>query len=153
MDAATRSGKRVELTRHVVPAPLPHPVTVALVADLHLNGVDHEAHGMLVMLERERPDAISDRGDLASDDGSDAVYADMLRRPARHAACGWCLATGTHWLPAADLRALCAGAGVQLLSNESTEIAPGLWLAGVDDAVSGNPTPRGRWSRFPPAPG
>jgi predicted MPP superfamily phosphohydrolase len=141
LDVATRPGKRVELTRHAVPAPLPAPVTVALVADLHLNGVDREAHEMLAMLERERPDLIVIAGDLTSDDGSEAVYADMLSR--LRAPRGVWMVPGNwdYWLPTADLGALCSGAGVRLLSNQSAEIAPGLWLAGVDDAVSGEPDP------------
>jgi len=138
-DTVTRAGKRVELTRHAVPAPLAEPVTLALVADLHLNGVDREAHEMLEVLERERPDAIVIAGDLTSEDGSDAVYAGMLRR--MRAPRGVWMVPGNwdYWLPATDLRALCAGAGVRLLANEAAEIVPGLWLAGVDDAVSGEP--------------
>jgi predicted MPP superfamily phosphohydrolase len=141
LDAATRPGKHVELTRHAVPAPLAEPVTVALIADLHLNGVDREAHEMLAILERERPDAIVIAGDLTSLDGSEAIYGDLLRRLAAPRGVWMVPGNWDYWLPVSDLRALCERADVHLLSNEAAEIAPGLWLAGVDDAVAGDPEP------------
>jgi predicted MPP superfamily phosphohydrolase len=141
MDAATRPGKHVEVTRHAVPAPLAAPVTVALIADLHMNGVDREAHEMLAILARERPDAIVIAGDLTSLDGSETVYGDMLSRLAAPRGVWMVPGNWDYWLPVADLRSLCERAGVRLLSNEAAEIAPGLWLAGVDDAVAGYPDP------------
>ena len=142
MDLVTRGGKRVELTRHQVAAPVRDPLTVALIADLHLNGTDHEAEQALAILGRERPDLIVVAGDLTSLDGSDAIYERMLARLA--APRGVWLVPGNwdYWLPIADLRGLCARAGVRLLSNEAVEIADGVWLAGVDDAVGGSPDPR-----------
>lgn len=141
MDVATRPGKRVEVTRHAVSAPVARPLTVALIADLHMNGEDCEAFEMLDLLERERPDLILIAGDLTSLDGSEAIYARVLGRLA--APLGVWMAPGNwdYWLPVGDLRGLCSRSGVRLLENESVEPAPGIWLAGMDDAVAGTPDP------------
>jgi predicted MPP superfamily phosphohydrolase len=46
-----------------------------------------------------------------------------------------------HWQPPAAAREELARSGVTLLTNEGRLIAPGIWLAGVDDALAGNPDP------------
>lgn len=142
MDVASRPGKRVAVTRHAVAAPVARPLTVALIADLHMNGEDREALEMLGLLERERPDLILIAGDLTSLDGSEAIYARVLGRLAAPLGVWMVPGNWDYWLPVADLAALCARTGVRLLSNEAVELAPGLWLAGLDDAVAGAPDPR-----------
>jgi uncharacterized protein len=142
MDVASRSGKRVEVTRHVVPAPVARSLTVALIADLHMNGEDREALEMLDHLDRERPDLILIAGDLTSLDGSDEIYARVLARLAAPLGVWMVPGNWDYWLPVADLRALCSRTGVRLLENDAVELAPGIWLAGLDDAVAGAPDPR-----------
>lgn len=141
MEAGSRPGKHVELTRHAIPAPLASTTTVALIADLHLTGHDPEAEAMLAMVRQERPDLILIAGDITSTEGSAEIYAGVLSRLA--APCGVWMVPGNwdHWLPVPDLGALCERTGVRLLINAAAEIAPGFWLAGLDDDVAGAPDP------------
>jgi len=142
MDTASRPGKRVDVTRHRLQAPVARPLTVALISDLHMNGEDREAGEMLAILRREAPDLILFAGDITSLDGNDDIYAALLGRI--RAPLGVWMVPGNwdYWLPTADLAGLCGRAGVQLLVNTAAEVAPGVWLAGVDDAIAGAPDAR-----------
>lgn len=142
LDAASRPGKRVEVTRHRVQAPVTRPLTIALLSDLHLNGKDREADEMLAILSRESPDLILIAGDLTSLDGNDEIYAALLRRLSAPLGVWMVPGNWDYWLPIADLAGLCERTQVRLLVNAAAELAPGIWLAGVDDAVAGAPDAR-----------
>jgi predicted MPP superfamily phosphohydrolase len=142
MDVASRRGKRVDVTRHEIRAPVARPLTVALLSDLHLNGEDHEVGEMLAILRRERPDVILLAGDLTSLDGNDEIYAAALGRLAAPLGVWMVPGNWDYWLPIGDLRGLCERAGARLLVNAAAEVAPGIWLAGLDDAVGGAPDAR-----------
>lgn len=142
MDTASRPGKRVDVTRHVVCAPVARPLTVALISDLHLNGEDREAEEMLAILRDEGPDLILIAGDLTSLDGSDEIYAALLRRLSAPLGVWMVPGNWDYWLPIGDLPGLCERSGVRLLVNAAAEVVPGIWLAGLDDAVAGAPDAR-----------
>mgnify|MGYP001461185199 CR=1 FL=1 len=143
MESASRPGKRIELTRHSIVAPVGHPISVALLTDLHMTGADREVEEMLAIVQRERPDLILLAGDLTSLEGNDGIYADVLGRLAAPRGVWMVPGNWDYWLPMADMRSLCERAGVRLLTNAAAEIAPGVWLAGLDDAVAGTPDPDG----------
>jgi len=50
-----------------------------------------------------------------------------------------CLGNHDHWEGAAEVRAILEDVGVQVLVNENRRLAEGLWLAAVDDLMSGQP--------------
>jgi hypothetical protein len=141
MDAVSRPGKRIEVTRHDVVAPVAGPLTVALLADLHLAGSDRGVEDMLAIVRSERPDVILLAGDVTHFDGSDEVYVDVLSRLAAPRGVWMVPGNWDYWLPMADARSVCDRAGVRLLTNAAAEIAPGVWLAGIDDVVAGAPDP------------
>ena len=86
------------------------------------------------------PDCIAFGGDLAGDAAWIGQSLDLLRMfpsgPCKFAVCGnWELRR--RWLPAERWRSLFAGAGFQLLVNESAE-ACGIHFFGLDDAKEGD---------------
>lgn len=141
MEAGSRPWKRIELTRHAIVAPVAGSITVALLADLRLTGPEPEIEEMLAIVRNEHPDLILVVGDVTSLDGSDEVYADVLGQLAAPRGVWMVPGNWDYWLPMTDMRSVCDRAGVRLLTNAAVEIAPGVWLAGLDDAVAGLPDP------------
>jgi len=138
MDKASASGKRLEVTRHRVPAPIP-TVTIALLADLHLASPGDFTERMLALVAAAHPDLILLAGDLTSIDGDDATYLDVLSRLAAPRGVWMVPGNWDYWAPMRDARTVYDQAGVRVLRNAAAEVAPGLWLAGLDDAVAGTP--------------
>lgn len=139
MDAASAAGKRIEVTRHRVAAPLAEPITIVVLADLHLARRGVLETRMVQVVRAARPDVILIAGDITSLDGRDQVYVDVLSRLAAPRGVWMVPGNWDYWAPMADARAVCEATGVGWLRNEAVEIAPGIWLAGLDDAVAGTP--------------
>lgn len=134
----------IETTRHRVALPLARPVKLAHLSDLHTNGLGRRESRLLARLEAERPDVVVLTGDTLQQDSTFEQCAPLLERLA--APLGVFMVQG-NWevanrglLPrGTTLREFLAGCGVTLLQNEAREIAPGLWLVGLDDYVWGAP--------------
>jgi predicted MPP superfamily phosphohydrolase len=142
LEASLAGGKRIEVTRHALTAPVARPLTLALLADLHITGPDPALEEMVAIVEAERPDVIVLAGDVGGGLPVDqARYLGVLR--ALHAPRGIFMVPGNwdYWTPTMDLRTVCARANVRLLVNEAVELAPNVWLAGLDDDVEGTPDP------------
>jgi predicted MPP superfamily phosphohydrolase len=150
LDAASAPAKRIEVTRHVVAAPVARPLTVALLADLHLAERNREIDEMLAIVRTERPDVIVLAGDVTSLHGNDSLYLEVLRGLAAPGGVWMVPGNWDHWAPMADARSVLERSGVRLLVNASTQIDPGVWLAGVDDAVAGSPDPEAALCGIPP---
>src|SRR5262245_33859949 len=73
LQAASAHGGRIEVTRHRVPAPLARPLTVALLADLHLASSTGLAERVLALVAAAYPDLILLAGDLTSIEGHDGI--------------------------------------------------------------------------------
>lgn len=153
LDRATAHGKRIEVTRHHVAAPVARPFTLALVADLHLARRGLLETRMLQILRAARPDVIVIAGDVTSLDGPDALYREVLSELSAPRGVFMVPGNWDYWAPMADPCGVLGVTAVRSLVNESAEIAPGVWLAGIDDAVAGAPDvdaamrgiPEGAW--------
>jgi predicted MPP superfamily phosphohydrolase len=149
LDRATTHGKRIEVTRHRVAAPLAEPLTLALIADLHLARRGVLEARMLQIVRAARPDVIVVAGDVTSLDGHDGLYRDVLSGLAAPRGVWMVSGNWDYWAPMTNADAVCASAGVRRLTNQAVEIAPGIWLAGVDDAVAGAPDPEAAFRGIP----
>jgi uncharacterized protein len=139
MKVAAARGERIELTRHRVPAPIARPLTVALLADLHVASSAGITERMLALVSAAHPDLILIAGDLTSLSGNDSLYLDVLSRLSAPRGVWMVPGNWDYWTPMDDPVTVCAQAGVRRLVNAAAEFAPGLWLAGLDDAVAGTP--------------
>ena len=139
LDGAWWPNRRIEVTRHVISAPLERPLRLALVADLHVVSPGPRERRLLELLERERPDAIALNGDFGALGAPPDACGPVLAR--MHAPLGvW--ATLGNWdygHPVGDWRTFLDAHGVRLLRNESAALAAGLWLVGLDSALVGMP--------------
>jgi len=135
----------IEVTHHRVIAPLSPPLTIAHLTDLHVRRLGRREKGLLAILEREKPDVIVITGDSVVDGD---VLVPSGERTSRftyaragelfdqlHAPLGVFAVRG-NWeneRRLRDERGYYESHGVQLLLNESREVRPGVWLAGIDD--------------------
>ena len=145
--AASEKRARVELTHHSVALPGLPPrldgLRVAQLSDLHV-GLFCRAHRLRLAVSLAngcQPDLIALTGDFVSFRGmrffrKAAPELSALRAPLGVFAC---LGNHDYWEDAAQVRAILEGAGVPVLVNESRCLAEGLWLAAVDDMMSGEP--------------
>ncbi len=150
MDRASAPGKRIEVTRHRVAAPLREPFTVALLADLHLPAPEGLAKRMLALVAAAHPDLILLAGDLTSLEGDDGTYLDVLSRLSAPRGVWMVPGNWDYWAPMVDAPSVYEQAGVRMLRNAAAEIAPGVWLVGLDDAVAGTPDPDAAFGDVPP---
>jgi uncharacterized protein len=137
----------IEVTRHHVTAPVDPPLRIAHLTDLHVRRVGRREEILLAHLEREKPDAIVITGDSVVD--GDVFVTERKRGDAfLHARAGELLkrlraplgvwAVRGNWennRRLRDERAYYEAHGIRLLVNESRELCPGVWLAGLDDPL------------------
>ncbi|MBI3946079.1 MAG: metallophosphoesterase [Armatimonadetes bacterium] len=139
--------RRVQVHRYSVAlAGLPPAcagLRVVQISDLHLSPLFRErALRRVVRLANAlEPDAIVLTGDFASYHSLPSVIAYApglahLRAPLGTFAC---LGNHDYWEGAAAIRRAIGAAGVRVLVNESLRLREGLWLAAVDDLMSGRP--------------
>lgn len=151
----------IEVTRHRVRAPLPAPLTIAHLSDLHSGGLGRRERALLALLERERPDAIVITGDTLVDGDlffpvrgtrDDPAYSraapllDRLRAPLGV----W--AVRGNWenvRRTPDERGFYERHGIRFLLNQAAEVSPGVWLAGFDD-IQETPDLAGTVRQLPP---
>jgi predicted MPP superfamily phosphohydrolase len=135
----------IEVTHHRVAAPVSPPLTIAHLTDLHVRRLGRREKSLLAILEREKPDVVVITGDSVVDGDvlvpvgertSRFTYAragelfDRLRAPLG------VFAVRGNWENLRRLRdeqGYYASHGVRLLLNESQEVRPGVWIAGIDD--------------------
>jgi hypothetical protein len=144
---ASQERARVELTHHAVTLPgLPMELDglrLVQLSDLHV-GLLFRAGRVrrVVSLTNEcRPDLVVLTGDFVSYRGTRFFRKAAPELAALRAPLGVfaCLGNHDYWEGAAQVRAILEGAGVPVLVNESRCLADGLWLAAVDDMMSGEP--------------
>lgn len=126
----------VELTMHSVAAKVARPLTVMHLSDLHTSGLGRGERRVVELVERARPDVVVITGDVV--DGGDLAPArEVLSR--LHAPLGVFVVRGNweNWKPPVGERDFYASLGVTLLVNEGRLVRSDVWLAGLDDPMSG----------------
>ncbi|MBC8101109.1 MAG: metallophosphoesterase [Cytophagales bacterium] len=141
----------LDVTRHEVFLPdLPaamEGVTVAQLTDLHRgphtpDATIHQAVAAVVAL---KPDLIVLTGDFVDGDPSDAVPLREMFQPLRARLGIWgCLGNHDYYGSVDQVAKTLTDSGeIRLLRNESHLLAPGFWIAGIEDTSQGYPdTPR-----------
>jgi uncharacterized protein len=130
---------RIEVTRHQISAPLKSPIKIAHLSDLHTEGVGKIEQKMLAILEAEQPDLIVITGDLISTDTGYNGCREVLKR--LQAPLGVFVVPGNHenWYPPRQGRAYFDETGVTYLVNQNKQVREGLWIIGLDDAMTQRP--------------
>lgn len=139
IERVARPGRRIEVTRHRIAAPVREPVRIAHVTDLHVLRHGEREERVNAILEQERPDAILLGGDNTVLGGDPAACATVLGR--MHAPLGvWgTLGNWDYWHGVPDWESFLAGLGIELLRNRGVDLVPGVRLIGLDSAVAGEP--------------
>ncbi len=139
--------RRIEVTEHdVALAGLPRELDglrVVQITDLHFGPLCAAAGARRIAARTNacRPDLVVLTGDFVSYKCMRWVPPAIRELSALHASLGVhaCLGNHDHWEGAEVIRRALAAAGIPVLTNANLRLAPGLWLAAVDDLMSGVP--------------
>jgi predicted MPP superfamily phosphohydrolase len=120
-------------------APKLEGMTAIQISDLHLDaGSDGHAR-MIDLVKSLRPDLVFFTGDLVNDAGATATAEEIFRSIEAPGGTWAVLGNSDHSANVTDfLPARLASARVRYLVNESSELASGLWIVGVDDPSGGS---------------
>jgi predicted MPP superfamily phosphohydrolase len=141
---------RVEVTDFNVTIPnLPAALDglkIAHVTDLHIGRFvkADDVQRMAQMVASLEPDLIVITGDLVFHHRSEEELVTALQPlGAVSARLGIYATLGNHdyWQDSSEVTHALRATGIHLLRNESAEVASGLWLAGLDDLLAGEPDP------------
>jgi predicted MPP superfamily phosphohydrolase len=140
----------IEVTHHVVRAPVAAPLRIAHLTDLHTTGVGRREESMLALVEAEHPDLIVVTGDCVTDpidyEGVGAVLSRLS------APLGVWVVRG-NWevaRPIRDENAFFTGAGAHYLKNAAARARDDVWVVGLDDLLAGRPDPDRAFKDVPP---
>ncbi len=116
---------------------------IAQISDIHLSRFTSasELLAAVTRVNQLQPDIVALTGDFV---GHEARYATGLVEPLRMLESPAFAVYGNHdlWTGRDAVRAALAETPVTLLVNQNVEAAPGLTMAGLDDAWSGHPRPQ-----------
>ncbi len=151
----------LDVSRHDVFLPDLPPaldgLRVAHLTDLHRGPItpDDVLVRALAAARDLSPDAVMLTGDFVHGHHRDAApLARLIAESGLSPRRGLWGCLGNHdYSSSADevTRALADGAGVRMLRNEAAELAPGLWVAGIEDTLRGRPDPAKAVAAIPPA--
>ncbi|MBX3252226.1 MAG: metallophosphoesterase [Myxococcales bacterium] len=136
VDAVFVEPYRIEVPHHAAAAAVASPIVLAHLSDLHTHGLDRREQRVVEILDRESPDVIVVTGDLVDDGDLEAARPLFAKI---HAPLGVWVVRGNweNWRPPPNERATIESFGAKLLVNEGTLLRPDVWLAGLDDPMSG----------------
>lgn len=129
----------LEITRHQITAPIQTPIKIAHLTDLHSNGIGRLERKLLAILETEKPDLILLSGDQISTDRDYEGCRELLKQ--FNAPLGVVVVPGNHenWFPPKAGRNYFESLGLKYLVNQNLKITDGVWVLGMDDAMTGHP--------------
>ena len=130
----------IDVSRYNVPARVQAPLKIAQLSDLHTYGLGWRERRMLKILDDEKPDVILITGDtLASKGGNYEMCRQVYEK--LHAPLGVWFARGNweNWRPVRHEREYYQSAAIHLLVNQSAKLRDDVWLAGLDDPLTGTP--------------
>ncbi len=146
IDIGKKQPYPLEITRHDVPmnnlTPELEGAIVVQVSDLHtgFGGLEAVYEEAIRQVNRLNADWIFFTGDYI-DDSRKGTYPvqDILKRFCAKRGVYACFGNHDHRRGIVGSRRILQESGVTILSNENVEIAPGLWLAAIDDIEKGTP--------------
>jgi uncharacterized protein len=141
IDAVLLEPFALEVTRHQIRAPLEAPITIAHLTDLHTQGLGRRERRLLELLDAEKPDLIVVTGDTV--DGGDLEPARELMKALRAPLGVWVVrGNWENWRPTQqEESAFYASVGARFLVNEGSLARRDVWIAGLDDPMSGYANP------------
>jgi predicted MPP superfamily phosphohydrolase len=139
LDSAIIEPSWIEVTRFSVAAPVPRPIRIAHLTDLHTRGIGFRERRLLELLEQEKPDLIAITGDVPSNEAPLEMSRSLLAR--LHAQLGVWVVRGNWeiWQEGNKTGDFFRSLGFHYLQNESAELFPGVWIVGLDDPRAGSP--------------
>ena len=126
----------LELTSHAITARVDAPLRLVHLSDLHTSGFGRRERRLVELVDDARPDVIVVTGVVV--DGGDLEPArEVLRR--LHAPLGVFVVRGNweNWKRPPGEAAFYTSVGATLLVNEGRLLRPDIWIAGLDDPMSG----------------
>jgi predicted MPP superfamily phosphohydrolase len=126
----------LERTEHAITASVQTPLTLVHLSDLHTSGFGRREQRLVELVDEARPDVIVITGDVVDTGDLEPARAVLGRL---HAPLGVLVVRGNweNWKPPPDESAFYASLGVSLLVNEGRLVRPDVWIAGLDDPMSG----------------
>jgi predicted MPP superfamily phosphohydrolase len=148
---------RAEVTQHTVPlAGLPprlDGLRIVHLSDLHVGPFFGQAavRQAVAAVRACQPDVVALTGDFVNFRSMRHLASAAGELAALQAPLGVFGVLGNHdyWEGAAEVRRVLEGSGVRVLVNEHLPLSDGLWLAGIDDLMSGSPDVEGRLGWYP----
>jgi predicted MPP superfamily phosphohydrolase len=139
LDAAIIEPSWIEVTHYSVTAPVPRPIKIAHLTDLHTREIGFRERHLLALLEREKPDLIAITGDVPNNDALLDTARPLLAR--LHAPLGVWVVRGNWEIWQVDGAAgdFFRSLGFHYLENQNAELLPGVWFVGLDDPRAGAP--------------
>lgn len=129
----------IQVTHYQVAAPLPRPLRIVHLTDLHTARIGFREQRLLTLLAQERPDLIVITGDTPNNDGTLEDARPLLRQ--LHAPLGVWVVRGNWevWQEGNATGDFYRSLGFHYLQNENAEVIPGFWIVGLDDPRAGAP--------------
>jgi uncharacterized protein len=136
VDALLVEPYALVLSAHEITAGVTTPLTLVHLSDLHTTGLGRREQHAIELVERARPDLIVVTGDVVDTGDLEPARAFFERL---HAPLGVIVVRGNweNWKPPAEEAAFYRSVGATLLVNEGRLVRPDVWIAGVDDPMSG----------------
>ena len=138
-DALWIEPENIQATHYEIQVNVKSPLKIAQLSDLHTRGLGRPERKMLAILAREKPDVILITGDSLADPLGNYQACQRVYREL-HAPLGVWFVHG-NWediRPIRHERQFYRDAGINLLVNQSHELRPDVWVAGVDDPYQGS---------------
>jgi predicted MPP superfamily phosphohydrolase len=126
----------LEMTPHAITARVDSPLTLVHLSDLHTSGFGRREQRLVELVSEARPDVIVITGDVV--DGGDLEPAREVLR-GLHAPLGVFAVRGNweNWKRPPNEGAFYSSVGITLLVNEGRLVRRDVWIAGLDDPMSG----------------
>jgi uncharacterized protein len=136
VDALLIGPRALVVSTHTVGAPVAAPLTVVQLSDLHTTGFGSLERAVVDRVAEARPDVVVVTGDVVDSGDLEPARALFTRL---HAPLGVFVVRGNweNWRPPPGEAAFYASVGATLLVNDGRLVRPDVWIAGVDDPLSG----------------